>query len=253
MCSIDLFPTLLEACGLEQSQDAPAIDGVSLVPVLKQSGTLAREALFWHYPHYGNQGGVPGAAIRDGDWKLIEFYAGGRRELFNLRDDPGEKVNLVARRPDVAKRLQAKLSAWRKQTGAVVPWKNVDADPNWPGFQLTGEERPTPLAASSTSWPSARSARAMAARDSPSGSPSKMRLSTLMLLPGDARIRATPASAITLRAPGGARPSRRSPATRAPPPGVPSGRAGPGGCSRGRTPGPRISARRRSTRSDRRC
>jgi len=77
------------------------------------------------------------------DWKLIEFHADGRRELFNLAQDPGEKVNLVVKRADVAKRLAARLDRWCKETGAVMPQKNPNADPNWPGLQLTGGEKPT--------------------------------------------------------------------------------------------------------------
>ena len=121
------------------------MDGVSLAPLLR-GGSLRRRSLFWHYPHYSNQGGEPGSAIRDGDWKLIEFHAGGRRELFNLREDPSEMTNLIARRPEIAKSLALKLDAWRKATGAVQPRRNPDANPNWPGFELTGEEKPTPVA-----------------------------------------------------------------------------------------------------------
>jgi len=121
------------------------VDGVSLTPLFRSQKPPER-ALYWHYPHYSNQGGAPGGAIREGEWKLIEFFADGRRELFNLRQDPGETTNLVARRPEIANRLGTRLAAWRKETGAVLPWKNPAADPNWPGFQLTGEERPTPPA-----------------------------------------------------------------------------------------------------------
>ena len=101
-------------------------------------------ALYWHYPHYSNQGGEPGSAIRESDWKLIEFHQDGRRELFNLRDDVSETRNLVNQQPDVVKRLAAKLAAWEKETGAVMPVRNRKADPEWPGWHLTGEEKPTP-------------------------------------------------------------------------------------------------------------
>jgi arylsulfatase A len=141
VCSIDFFPTICEAAGVKPGQ----VDGVSLAPLFR-GGSLRRRSLFWHYPHYSNQGGEPGSAIRDRDWKLIEFHAGGRRELFNLREDPSEMTNLVARRPEIAKSLALKLDAWRKATGAVQPTKNPDADPNWPGFELMGDEKPTPVA-----------------------------------------------------------------------------------------------------------
>jgi arylsulfatase A-like enzyme len=141
VCSVDFLPTFCDMAGLKCGN----VDGVSLAPLL-HGGKLKPRPLFWHYPHYSNQGGEPGSAIRDGDWKLIEFHADGRRELFNLKDDAGEKVNRIARRPEVAKRLAAKLDEWRKQSGAIMPAKNPNADPAWPGFQLTGAERPTPPA-----------------------------------------------------------------------------------------------------------
>ena len=67
------------------------LDGVSLVPLLK-GGEIRQRTLFWHYPHYGNQGGAPCGFVRDGDWKLIEWYEDGRRELYNLRDDPANNT-----------------------------------------------------------------------------------------------------------------------------------------------------------------
>jgi arylsulfatase A-like enzyme len=141
VCSVDFLPTFRDIAGL----NGGAVDGVSLTPLFR-GGKLKRRELYWHYPHYSNQGGEPGSAIRDGDWKLIEFHAAGRRELFNLTDDMGEKVNLIERRPDIARKLAAKLAAWRKDTGAILPVKNPNADPRWPGFQLTGDEKPTPPA-----------------------------------------------------------------------------------------------------------
>ncbi len=137
--SVDFFPTFCEAAGVRPGK----VDGVSLLPLLR-GGRLRDRALFWHYPHYSNQGGEPGSAIREGDWKLIEFYHHPRRELYNLAKDPAEKSNLIAREPAVAKRLAAKLRAWLKETGAVMPSKNPKADPAWPGWNLTGAEKPTP-------------------------------------------------------------------------------------------------------------
>lgn len=139
--SVDFFPTFCDAAGVPPGD----VDGVSLLPLLR-GRSLKPRPLFWHYPHYSNQGGEPGSAIRDGDWKLIEFHKNGRRELFNLKDDEGEKVNLIESRPDIARKLSGELDAWRKKTGAIMPAKNPAADPEWPGFQLTGDERPTPPA-----------------------------------------------------------------------------------------------------------
>lgn len=139
VCSVDFLPTFAEMAG----QKAGDVDGVSLLPLLS-GGSLKPRPLFWHYPHYSNQGGAPGSAIREGDWKLIEFHADGRRELFNLADDAGEHRNLIRSQAKVADELQAKLNRWRKSTHAIMPERNPKADPAWPGFQLTGEEPPTP-------------------------------------------------------------------------------------------------------------
>ncbi len=139
--SVDFLPTFCELAG----QRADGMDGVSLLPLLK-GGKLKDRPLFWHYPHYSNQGGDPGSAIREGDWKLIEFYDRPRRELYNLRKDPSETVNLVERESGVARKLSAKLQAWLRETGAIIPSKNPNADPSWPGWNLTGAEKPTPPA-----------------------------------------------------------------------------------------------------------
>ena len=77
--SIDLFPTVAAAAGAKFSHE---IDGVNLSPALEGKG-LEREALYWHYPHYSNQGGFPGGAIRRGDFKLVERYEDGRVHLYN--------------------------------------------------------------------------------------------------------------------------------------------------------------------------
>ena len=84
ICSIDLFPTVAAAAGVKI--DHP-IDGIDLAPALK-GGSLDRKSLFWHYPHYSNQGGIPGGAIREGDYKLFERYEDGRVHLYDLKNDP---------------------------------------------------------------------------------------------------------------------------------------------------------------------
>ena len=131
-CSIDVVPTIAEICGLTVST---AIDGVSLVPVLRQAGDpsispVQRRALFWHYPHYSNQGGRPGGAIRNGDDKLIEFYETGRLELFNLKTDAGESTNLAEKFPEKTADLAAQLRAWRSKVAAQDMRPNPDYLPN---------------------------------------------------------------------------------------------------------------------------
>lgn len=118
--STDFYPTMLEMAGLPWRSEQH-VDGVSLMPLLMGRGSLPSRSLYWHYPHYGNQGGSPGAAIRDRDYKLIEFFEGGRVELYNLRTDIGETTNLAARMPEKVHRLAGKLHAWQRDVGARFP------------------------------------------------------------------------------------------------------------------------------------
>jgi arylsulfatase A-like enzyme len=128
--SPDFFPTLLEAAGAKP-QPGQTLDGVSLVPLLK-GDALAERALFWHYPHYGNQGGAPSAAVRRGDWKLIEWPEGNRVELFNLAQDIGEQNDLAEREPRRVAELRAELAAWQRQVGAKFPTPNPNYDATKP-------------------------------------------------------------------------------------------------------------------------
>jgi arylsulfatase A-like enzyme len=132
-CSIpvtspDFYPTLLHAAGAPPMPEQH-VDGVSLMPVLQEGDALDRDAVFWHYPHYGNQGGTPGASVRMGDYKLIEFYEDGRLELYNLREDVSEAHNLAAEKPDLARRMQRRLSEWLREVEARMPQPNPDYVP----------------------------------------------------------------------------------------------------------------------------
>ena len=115
--STDFYPTILDMAGLPPMPQQ-AKDGVSLVPLLRDSGTIPRRALFWHYPHYSNQGGFPGGAIRLGEWKLIERYEDGRVHLYNLKEDIGERNDLKTRFPDKVKELRSALHSWYRRVGA---------------------------------------------------------------------------------------------------------------------------------------
>lgn len=117
--STDFYPTMLDMAGLPL-RPKQHVDGVSLAPLL-DGKPLDRGPLFWHYPHYGNQGGTPSAAVRDGDWKLIHFFEDHRLELYNLKDDIGEKHNLATEEPQKVKELRQKLIKWLNETGAVMP------------------------------------------------------------------------------------------------------------------------------------
>ena len=123
--SPDFYPTLLEMAELPL-RPQQHVDGVSLLPLLKGSQKLEREAIFWHYPHYGNQGGTPGSSIRAGDYKLIHFFEDDRIELYNLRDDIREDHDLAATMPDLANQLKTRLDDWRTQVEAKIPQPNPD-------------------------------------------------------------------------------------------------------------------------------
>ena len=143
VASVDYLPTIHELARLRAPLPAH-VDGASIVSLLRGTGQPKRDALYWHYPHYSNQGGVPAGAVRSGDFKLIEFYEGGRLELYNLKDDIGEQRNLVKRDPDRARAMAALLERWRLSVGAVMPRTNPAYDPATSDQGLTGYEPPTP-------------------------------------------------------------------------------------------------------------
>lgn len=125
--STDFYPTLLECCGLELQPEQHK-DGVSFFDLLKNpQAPHQRAPLFWHYPHWGNQGGIPSAAVRDGDWKLIEFYWKKRLELYDLSSDPGETKNLAETHPEKVLALRTKLETFRKDTQALMPTPNPNS------------------------------------------------------------------------------------------------------------------------------
>jgi arylsulfatase A-like enzyme len=124
--SPDFYPTLLELAGLDPIPQQHC-DGMSFAPLLRGETSLKRDGIFWHYPHYGNQGGTPGSSVRAGDYKLIEFFDDGRLELYNLRGDIGEEKNLAEREPEKRDELHALLKEWREKVEAKIPQPN----PNW--------------------------------------------------------------------------------------------------------------------------
>jgi len=131
--SNDFLPTICEMTGVKLGEKGRKthgpIDGVSFTALLKDpDATLDRDALYWHYPHFSNQGGRPGGAVRIGDFKLIERYENGKLELYDLSKDISEKNNLAKKMPDKAKQMQKKLAAWLKEMDAQMPVAN-------PGFK----------------------------------------------------------------------------------------------------------------------
>ncbi len=119
----DFFPTLLAAAGLKPAAGTP-LDGTDLTPLLTGAGGFERDAIYWHYPNYAfHKDNRLGSAVRSGDYKLIEFFADDAVELYNLRDDLGEKNDLAKAQPDRAAAMLADLRAWREAVGAAMPEK----------------------------------------------------------------------------------------------------------------------------------
>jgi len=142
--NLDFFPTFQSVLGLEFPNKT--LDGVDLMPLLK-GGSIEERALFWHFPIYlqaydsqKDDGRDPlfrtrpGSTIRDGKWKLHQYFEDGVLELYNLKNDMGERRNLAKSHPKKAQQLLKKLNAWRQEIKAPIPTEvnpNYDAD-----FQL---------------------------------------------------------------------------------------------------------------------
>jgi arylsulfatase A-like enzyme len=123
----DLCPTI---CALAKVAPPATLDFQDISPVLFNNyrpDAAKPRALFWHQPHYMNQGGKPAGVVREGDWKLIEQYEDGSLELYNLAKDPSETTDLAAAEPNRVAALRGKLEAWRRGVGAVA----VKANPNF--------------------------------------------------------------------------------------------------------------------------
>ncbi len=115
----DFYPTILDLCGLPLKPDQH-VDGSSLVPLI-EGNTIAERLLYWHYPHYDNQGGEPSSLFRDGKWKLIHYYEDNHDELYNLEDDPYEMNNLAKGEPDRTERMSKQLHDWLVSVDAKFP------------------------------------------------------------------------------------------------------------------------------------
>ena len=147
---IDFYPTFLDAASIKVADMKP--DGKSLLPLfLEDNEAFTRDALYWHFPAYlegyktirhpenlvdGIWRATPSAAIRAGDWKLIEYFDDGRYQLFNLENDPGEQIDLAETHPEKAMELLNKMEDWRQHTMAKMPEKIISDD--------TGTKKNTP-------------------------------------------------------------------------------------------------------------
>ncbi|MGZ8938607.1 MAG: sulfatase [Limisphaerales bacterium] len=122
----DWTPTLLEVAGHASNQQ---FDAISLLPLLTGETQRPNRKLFWHFPHYTNQGSSPGGAMREGSWKLIEHYEDGRMELFNLKDDLAEKNDLSKKESERAASMRAALHQWREAVQVQTNSLNPNFDP----------------------------------------------------------------------------------------------------------------------------
>lgn len=125
----DYLPTFCDMLHIAPKQIHQHVDGISLWKLWTgKQNTLKKRALYWHYPlekpHF--LGGRSSAAIRYGDWKLIQFYDDGHLELYNLSNDLSETQNIVNEHKKIAERLLKKLNAWRQDVGAIVPAQTAD-------------------------------------------------------------------------------------------------------------------------------
>jgi arylsulfatase A-like enzyme len=155
----DWLPTLLELASASPQrrtdfQPAPTLDGISFASLLTGRGPPLKRTLYWHFPHYTNQGSQPAGALRDGDWKLVEHYEDGQCELFNLARDPSETTDLAAREARRVARMKRQLAAWRESVGAQTNAPNPAFDPTL-HRALYGDFKPSrfePPRADETEW-----------------------------------------------------------------------------------------------------
>lgn len=131
----DFFPTLLDLAGIPL-MPGQHMDGVSLKPLL-EGKSIEERPLFWHYPHYSNQGGDPSSIIREGPWKLIYYHEDEQIELYNLTDDPGEHTDVAGNYPHLEKAMFTKLENWFVEVDAKFPTPN----PNFSSQQFEADRR----------------------------------------------------------------------------------------------------------------
>lgn len=144
--NLDLYPTILEAAGLKKilkGKDALPLDGLSLLPHITKNKKVMDRPLFWHFPiyleayvsaDYETRDALfrtrPGSVVRLGDWKLHQYFEDGGVELYNLREDVGERDNRVESNPEKTQELLEILEEWRERTSAPVP---TELNPEYSG------------------------------------------------------------------------------------------------------------------------
>jgi arylsulfatase A-like enzyme len=133
--TIDFYPTILEMAGINTQKLNHVIDGQSIVPLLskkhKKETPTATRPIFWHFPHYSNHGmQSPGGAVRQGNYKLLDYFENNTVQLFNLKDDPGEQNDLSTQMPEKVKELKSLLDQWRAEVKADMMQPNPDYNPH---------------------------------------------------------------------------------------------------------------------------
>ncbi|MDG1872662.1 MAG: sulfatase [Mariniblastus sp.] len=141
---VDWYPTLCDLAGIEVPE-TQEVDGVSLVPILRGK-SLADRPLYWHYPHYGNQGGEPSSILMEGNWKLIYYHEDLRSELYDLEKDSGEQNDVSKSNPRRVAEMQTRLATWLKMTKARFPTKDSQFDvtqreARWAGLKTNGTSK----------------------------------------------------------------------------------------------------------------
>ncbi|WP_189361551.1 sulfatase [Algibacter mikhailovii] len=123
--SMDYYPTLMDLAGITTNKTkAQTVDGKSLMPIIETNSSINREAMYWHYPHYHQEGGVPYSSIRFKDFKLIQNFQNNTYELYDLKKDIGETNNVLESHADEFKIMKNKLEAWRTSVDAQYASEN---------------------------------------------------------------------------------------------------------------------------------
>ena len=123
----DFYPTLLDLAGLQLNGEQH-VDGISLKPLLGGVDLNIERPLYWHYPHYGNQGGEPSSVIQQEGWKLIHYWEDGRQELYKLPSTEHDSLNVIFKKPEIAKALNNNLMSWLKEVNAKFPIEDPEFD-----------------------------------------------------------------------------------------------------------------------------
>ncbi|WP_299127132.1 sulfatase [uncultured Winogradskyella sp.] len=148
----DFYPTLLDLVNVPLNKKQH-IDGISLKPLLKGEKLNLNRPIYWHYPHYGNQGGEPSSVIQKEGWKLIHYWEDGHQELYKLPSTEHDTLNVISKHSEIAKNLSDNLMSWLKGVNAKFPTQDPEYDAwkaenrrqntinnNWPSLEKHRKE-----------------------------------------------------------------------------------------------------------------